>query len=265
VFVSSPDDWVRRAPGAPILHCPSCHPSASSGTSSRTEAEARHYWTTRVQEALADDDSRSSSQSSRPEPLRENRSTWSQDRPDSLPTTKTAPSASPSGNAPGAGDDFAHHRDEEYEASSFFGNTTDSLGFAVWDDALAVDPANPELAVSQGVSDPDMSALFPRVTGTEVSPSRMLGFPGPPPFGHFCSLWMLSRDIPAAKQVYDKNVCNLACSGIDSPSMLLQRCIDMWLAVASATVEPQITQEALSVCLKVISGMSSDDRLSFAS
>ena len=117
-----------------------------------------------------------------------------------------------------------------------------------------------------------MSTLFPqpaydaaRVTGNEVSPSRMLGFTGPPPFGHSCSLWMLSRDIPAAKQVYDRNVCNLACSGIDSPSMLLQWCVDMWLAIASATVEPQITQEALCVCLKVISGMSSDDRLSFAS
>ncbi|CAE8620010.1 unnamed protein product, partial [Polarella glacialis] len=50
-----------------------------------------------------------------------------------------------------------------------------------------------------------------------------------------------------------------------TPSMLLQWCVDMWLAVPSATVEPQITQEALCVCLKVISGMNSDARLSFAS
>ncbi|CAE8637079.1 unnamed protein product, partial [Polarella glacialis] len=150
----------------------------------------------RAQEALADEDSRSSSQSSRSEPLRENISTWSQDRPDIRPTTETAPSASHSGNPPGAVDDFDHHSDEDYESSSFFRNASDSLGFAVWDDVpanpeLAVShapgavddnsdvdyeassffgntsdslgfavwddvPANPELAVSQGVSDPDM-------------------------------------------------------------------------------------------------------------
>ncbi|CAE8613454.1 unnamed protein product [Polarella glacialis] len=98
----------------------------------------------RAQEALADEDSRSSSQSSRSEPLRENISTWSQDRPDIRPTTETAPSASHSGNPPGAVDDFDHHSDEDYESSSFFGNASDSLGFAVWDDV----PANPELAVS---------------------------------------------------------------------------------------------------------------------
>ncbi|CAE8641221.1 unnamed protein product [Polarella glacialis] len=110
----------------------------------RVSAEVRHYWTMRAQEALADEDSRSSSQSSRPEPLRVDRSTWSQNRPDSLPTTETAPSASPTGNPPGAVDDFDHHSDEDYESSSFFGNASDSLGFAVWDDV----PANPELAVS---------------------------------------------------------------------------------------------------------------------
>ncbi|CAE8687462.1 unnamed protein product, partial [Polarella glacialis] len=237
LFVSNPDDWVRRAPGAPSLHGPSCQPSASSDTSPRVSAEVRHYWTMRAQEALADDDSRSSSSSPMSEPLRDNCSTWSQNRPDSLPTTRTAPSASPTVNAD-------------------------------W----AIDPTNPEHAVTQGVPDPEGSTLFPqpafdeaRATGNEVSPFRMLGFPGPPPFGHFCSLWMLSRDIPAAKQVYDKNVRNLSCSGIDSPSMLLQWCIDMWLAVASATVEPQITQEALNLCLRVIGGMNSDDRLSFAS
>ncbi|CAE8710856.1 unnamed protein product, partial [Polarella glacialis] len=305
LFVSNPADWVNQTPGAPCLHGPLGQPSASSGTSPRVSAEVRHYWTMRAQGALADEDSRSSFQSSRSEPLRENISTWSQARPDIRPITKTGPSASHSGNPPGAVDDFDHRSDDDYEAtsffgnasdslgfavgdfvpanpelavshapgavddnsdvdyeaSSFFGNASDSLGFAVWDDV----PANPELAVSQGVSDPNMSALFPRVTATKVLPSRMLGFPGPPPFGHFCSLWMLSRDIPAAEQVYDKNVCNLACSGVDSPSMLLQRCIDMWLAVASAAVEPQITQEALSICLRVISGLSLDDRLSFAS
>ncbi|CAE8708404.1 unnamed protein product [Polarella glacialis] len=110
----------------------------------RVSAEVRHYWTMRAQEALADEDSRSSSQSSKPEPLRVDRSTWSQNCPDSLPTTETAPSASPTGNPPGAVDDFDHHSDEDYESSSFFGNASDSLGFAVWDDV----PATPELAVS---------------------------------------------------------------------------------------------------------------------
>ncbi|CAE8611579.1 unnamed protein product [Polarella glacialis] len=202
LFVSNPDDWVRRAPGAPILHGPSCQPSASSDTSPRVSAEVRHYWTMRAQEALADDDSRSSS-------------------------------SSPSQN-------------RLVRTPAYYENCAFCIPHR---STLIPQPAYDEA----------------RVTGNKVSPSRMLGFPGPPPFGHFCSLRMLSRDIPAAKQVYDKNVRNLSCSGIDSPSMLLQWCIDMWLAVASATVEPQITQEALNVCLRVIGGMNSDDRLSFAS
>ncbi|CAE8724902.1 unnamed protein product, partial [Polarella glacialis] len=81
----------------------------------------------------------------------------------------------------------------------------------------------------------------------------------------FCSLWMISRDPTLAKQIYDKNVCNLDCTGIDTPAVLPQRCVDIWLAIATAKIEPHITEAALDVCIRVIGRMNVDDRLIFAS
>jgi hypothetical protein len=97
--------------------------------------------------------------------------------------------------------------------SGYIGPSASGTGNVDWGASCSSTPASTVMGVAQGVSDPVL--------------------PLPVPLGPASSIWLMSRDPALAKQSYDKNLSNLNCAGIDTPALLLQRCIDIWLAIAS--------------------------------